>query len=124
MMALYSPHRGSHDTSVPPTPVFVCNINPCVCAGQRDSVGQSGGSPGEHDQVLVYHPDQGQEMSAGQTLSSGPCPIHALTPPLCLMTLPINILTPPLCLMTPPIHILTPLSTYYPSPLSTGPASP
>lgn len=40
-----------------------------VCAGERESNSQSSGSSGEHDKILVHYPDQGQEMSAGQTVT-------------------------------------------------------
>lgn len=40
-----------------------------VRAGERESNSQSGGSSGEHDKILVHYPDQGQEMSAGQTVT-------------------------------------------------------
>lgn len=48
----------------------------CVCAGECDSVGQSGGSPGEHDQILVNYPDQGQKMSAGSYPPPNPLPTY------------------------------------------------
>lgn len=40
-----------------------------VCAGERESHSQPGGSSGEHDKILVHYPDQGEEMSAGQTVT-------------------------------------------------------
>lgn len=40
-----------------------------VCAGERESNSQPGGSSGEPGEILVHYPDQGQEMSAGQSLS-------------------------------------------------------
>lgn len=46
-----------------------CWVSVNLCAGEREPNSQPGGSSGEHDKVLVHYPDQGQEMSAGQTLA-------------------------------------------------------